>query len=90
MVFDRAVMAFKIVSILCPEGLRNELKERSALSNYNSRNMKNVHVLKLKLEHTEKSFLFTAPNGWNSISQAIRNAEIIARFKKGLESHILS
>ena len=62
MIFDRAVMTFKIVNMLCPEGLQNKFTKRSALSNYNTRNMKNLHVQKLKLAHTKKSFLYTAPN----------------------------
>ena len=42
--FNREVITFKIINQLCPEGLRNKLIERSALSNYNYRNMKNLHV----------------------------------------------
>ena len=71
--------------MLCPEGLQNKFTKRSALSNYNTRNMKNLHVQKLKLEHAEKSFLHTAPNAWNIIPQAIRNAESIAQYKKRVE-----
>ena len=90
MVFDRAVITFKIVNMLCPEDLQNKFTERSALSNYNTRNIKKLHVQKLKLEHTKNSFLYTAPNAWNSFPQAIRNAEAIVRFKKELKSHLLS
>ena len=86
---DRAVMTFKIVNMLCPKGLQNKFTERSALSNYNTRNMKNLHVQKLKLEHTKRSCLYTAPNAWNRIPQAIRNGETIARFEKELKSHLL-
>ena len=50
MVFDRAVMTFKIVNMLCLEGLQNKFTKRSALSNYNTRNMKNLYVQKLKLK----------------------------------------
>ena len=89
MLFDRAVMTFKIVNIF-PEGLQNKFIERSPLSNYKTTNMKNLHVQKLKLEHTKRSFLYTAPNPWNSIPQAIRNAETIERFRKELKSHLLS
>ena len=90
MLFARAVMTFKIVNMLCPEGLENKFIERSALSNYKTRDMKSLHVQKLKLEHTKKGFLYTAPNTWNSIPQAIRNAETIEKFKKELKSHLLS
>ena len=44
LLFDRAVMTFKIVNMLCPEGLQNKFIERSSLSNYKTRNMKNLHV----------------------------------------------
>ena len=54
--FDRAVMTFKIVNHLCPEGLQNKFIERSALSKYNTRNMKDLYVQKLKLGHAKKFF----------------------------------
>ena len=50
------VMTFKIVNQLCPESLQNKFIERSALSRYNTRNIKELHVQKLKLEHTKKVF----------------------------------
>ena len=90
MTFDRAVMTFKIVNQLCPERLQNKFIERSALSKYNTRNMKDLHVQKLKLEHTKKSFLYTGPKAWNSIPQLIRDIESVVRFKKDLKSHLLS
>ena len=83
-------MTFKIVNMLCPEGLQIKFTKRSALSNYNTRSMKNLHVQKLKVEHAKKSFWYTALNAWNIIPQAIRNAETIAQFKKELTSHLLS
>ena len=82
MVFDRAVMTFKIVTMVCPESLQNDVTERSALSNYNTRNMKDLHVQKLKLEQTKSSFSYTAPSALTSISKTTRNAETIARFRK--------
>ena len=54
MLFDRAVMTFKTVNMLCPQGLQNKFIERSALSNYKARNLKNLHVQKLKVEHYKK------------------------------------
>ena len=90
MTFDQAVMTFKIFNLLCPKGLQNKFTERSASSNYNIRNMKNLNVQKLKLEHNTRSFFYIVSNAWNSIPQAIRNAETIARFKKELKSHFFS
>ena len=64
-------MTFKIVNQLCPESLHNKFIERSALSRCNIRNMKELHVQKLKLEHANKSFLYTGPIAWNSTPQLI-------------------
>ena len=52
--------------------------------------MKDLHVQKLKLEHTKKSFLYTGSKAWNSIPQLIRDTESVVRFKKDLKSHLLS
>ena len=82
MLFDRAVMTFKIVNTLCPQGLQNEFIERSALSKYKTRNMKNLHVQKLKLEHTRGSFLYTAPNTWNSIHRPLEMPRQLEGLKK--------
>ena len=84
MTYDRAVMTYKIVNQLCPEGLQNKFMERSAISKYNTRNSKDLHVQKLKLEHTKRSFLYTGPKAWNSIPQPIRDTETIVRLKKSL------
>ena len=90
MTFDRAVMTFKIVNQLCPEGLQNKFVERSTLSKYNTRNMNDLHVQKVKLEHMAKKFLYTGPKAWNSIPQLIRDTESVVRFKKDLKCHLLS
>ena len=73
-------MTFKIVNQLCPEGLQNKFIERSSLSKYNTRNMKDY----------KKSFLYTGPKAWNSIPQLIRDTESVVLFKKDLKSHLLS
>ena len=59
-VFDRAVMTFKIVNMLCPEGLQNKLTKRSALSNYNTRNMKNLHVQTKIRTYQKKLFVHSS------------------------------
>ena len=59
---------------------------KAPLSNNNTRNMKNLHVQKLKLDHAKRSILYTAPKAWSSIPHAIGNAEAIARFKKRVQT----
>ena len=82
MTYDRAVMTFKIVNEFCPEVLRNKFIERSTLSKYDTRNIKDLHVQKAKLEHTKKSFLYACPKSCNSIPQLIRDNKSFVRFKK--------
>ena len=80
--FNRAVMTYKIVNQLCPEGLQNKFMERSVISKYNTRNRSDLHVQKLKLEYTKRGFLYTGPIAWNNIPQSIRDTDSIVRFKK--------
>ena len=54
--FDRAVMTYKIVNQLCPEGLQNKFIERSVISKYDTRNRRDLHVQKLKFEYTKRGF----------------------------------
>ena len=80
--FDRAVMTYEIVNQLCPEGLQNMFIERSVISKYNTRNRRDLHMQKLKLEYTKRGFLYTGPIAWNNIPQSIRDTESIVRLKK--------
>ena len=80
--FDRAVMTYNIVNQLCPEGLQNRFIERSVISKYDTRNRRDLHVQKLKLEYTKRGFLYTGPIAWNNIPQSIRDTDSIVRFKK--------
>ena len=57
MLFDRAAMTFKIANMICPEGLQNKFIERSTLSNYNTKNMKQSTCTKAKIR-TYKKKLF--------------------------------
>ena len=88
--FDRAVMTYKIINQLCPEGLKDKFTERSVISKYDTRNTRDLHVQKLKLEYTKRSFLYTGPIAWNNILQFIRDIDSIVRFKEELKSHRMS
>ena len=80
--FERAVMTYKIVNQLCPEGLQNKFIERSVISKYNTRNRRDRHVQKLKLEYTKRGFMYTGTIAWNNIPQSIRDTDSIVRLKK--------
>ena len=82
MTFDRAVMTYNIVNQLCPEGLQNKFIERSVISKYDTRNRRDLHVQKLKLEYTKRGFLHTGPIAWNNIPQSNRDTDSIVRFNK--------
>ena len=49
--------------------------DRFTRSNYNTKNMKNLHVQKLQLEHAKRSLLYRDLNAWNSTSEPFRNVE---------------
>ena len=68
--------------------LQNKFIERSALSKYSTRNMKDLQ--KPKLAHTKKVFCKLVLKAWNSIPQLIRDTESVVIFKKDLKSHLMS
>ena len=82
MLFGRSVMTFKIVKNLCPEILQNKFQERSSISKYNTRNIKDLHFQRPNLECVKKSFYNTGVRAWNSIPQPIKDARSIITFKK--------
>ena len=82
MLYDRSVMTFKIVNNLCPEILQNKFQERSSISKYNTRNIKDLHFQRPDLECVKKSFYYTRVGVWNSIPQLIKDARSIITFKK--------
>ena len=56
MLFDRSAMTFKMVNNLCPEILQNKFQERSSISKYKTRNMRDLHFQRPNLECVKKSF----------------------------------
>ena len=58
--FDRCVMVYKIVNKQCPESLWNMFQQRCSISNYNTRNYRDLHIPKLNLELTKKDFITQA------------------------------
>ena len=83
--FDQAVMMFKINNQLCPESLWNKFRQRYEISNYNTRNCRNLEIPKTNLEKTKKGFHYTGLQVWNSIPNEIRELPLLHQFKNNLK-----
>ena len=88
--FDRSVMAYKILNKLSPESLWDKYQYRSAYSNYETRNCKDLQIPRLKTEHAKKGFYYSALKAWNDIPANIREIQTLGRFKKELKAHLTS
>ena len=88
--FDRSVLMCKIINKICPESLHDIFAERSSISKYDTRNKTDLHIPRLNLDFSKKSFNYTGLKSWNSIPTHIRESGTITRFKNGLKSHFLS
>ena len=88
--FDRSVMAYKILNKLSPESLWDKYQYRSAYSNYETRNCKDLQIPRLKTEHAKKGFYYSALKAWNDIPAAIREIQTLGRFKRELKAHLMS
>ena len=55
-IFDSAVMIYKIMNGLCPDNLRGRLVTRSQISNYPTRNQLDLDTPRQNLEFSKNSF----------------------------------
>ena len=88
--FDRAVMAYKIMNRLCPENLWNKFQRRSHYSNYNTRFCRDLQIPRYNLEYAKKGFSYSALKVWNEIPISIRELPTLCGFKKQLKMHLMS
>ena len=79
--FDRAVMIYKIMNGLCPDNLRGRLVTRSQISNYPTRQ---------SLEFSISSFFYSGAKTWNEIPLEIRMSSTITTFKRKLKEFLKS
>ena len=78
--FDRCVMVYKILNKQCPESLWNMFQQRCSISNYNTRNYRDLHIPKLNLELTKKGFHYSGIKAWNDIPVNIRELPSLRLF----------
>ena len=88
--FDRAVMAYKIMNRLCPENLWNKFQQRSQYSSYNTRFCRDLQIPRYNLEYAKKGFSYSALKVWNEIPIRIRELPTLCQFKKQLKTYLMS
>ena len=88
--FDRCVMVYKIVNKQCPESLWNMFQQRCSISNYNTRNYRDLHIPRLNLESTKKGFYYSGIKAWNDIPVNIRELPSLRLIKTHLKRHLMS
>ena len=88
--FDRAVMAYKIMNRLCPENLWNKFQQRSHYSSYNTRFCRDLQIPRYDLEYAKKGFSYSALKVWNEIPIKIRELPTLGQFKKQLKTYLMS
>ena len=59
---------------------------RSSVSNYNTRNPKDLHIPKLKLEFSKKGFQYASVRAWNDIPNYIRELSSLSIQKPSKET----
>ena len=79
-------MTYKILHGLCPDNLRHKFVERSMVSEFKTRNHRDLQIPKVRLEYAKRSFYFSGVKNWNDIPGNIREQESLARFERDLES----
>ena len=65
--FDQGVMRYKILHGLCRDNLRLKFFERSMISEYGTRNHRELQIPKVKLEYAKRGFYISGVKNWNEI-----------------------
>ena len=73
--FDQGVMTYKILHGLCPDNLRHKFVERSMVSEYKTRNHRDLQIPKVRLEYAKRIFSFSGVKNWNDIPGNILEQE---------------
>ena len=81
-------MTYKILHGLCPDNLRHKFVERSMVSEYKTRNYRDLQIPKVRLEYAKRSFYFSGVKNWNEFPGNIREQESLARSKKRLRKYL--
>ena len=81
-------MTYKILQGLRPDNLRHLFVERSMVSEYKTRNHRDLQIPKVRFEHAKGSFYFSGVKNWNDIPGYIREQESLARFKKRFRKYL--
>ena len=83
--FDRSIMTHKKVNKQCPESLI-----RIKISSYNTRNKRNLDILKFKIENTKKGFHLSGLKAWNEKPIELREIPSLYQLKRKLNAHLKS
>ena len=67
--FDQGVMTYKILHGLCPDNLRHKFVERSMVSEYNTRNRRDLQIPIVRLEQGRAINSYQGPHGSHELRQ---------------------
>ena len=82
LIFDKAMMIYKIINGLCPDNLRGRLVTRSQISNYPTRNHLDLDIPRQNVEFSISRFFYSGAKTWNEIPLEIRMISTITIFLK--------
>ena len=77
-------MTYKILHGLCPDTLRHKFVERSLVSEYKTRNHRDLQIPKVRIEYAKRSCYFSDVKNWNDISEPLSGFKKI--FRKYLQN----
>ena len=85
-----SVITFFFLNKLCPESLWNMFQFKSSLSDYNTRDEKDLYIPKVKIGFSKKGFQYAGIRAWNDIPNNIRELSSLSLLKSHLRRHLIS
>ena len=88
-VYKLCMFVFKALTAECPEYIKELLKIYVPTRNLRSSEDRSILIKpKIPRKIGEKSFLFSAPNFWNSLPRHVRSSGSLDQFKSQLKHHL--
>ena len=88
--FDQGVMTYKILHGLCPHNLRHKFVERYMISEYGTRNRRDLQIPKIRLEYAKRSFYISGVKSGMIFLAASENKSHSLVSKRDLENTFLT
>ncbi len=87
---NKCILMYKCLNNLAPCYLTDLFQTNNSIHQYRTGQSNNLHVVKSKVEYTNRSYTFTGARLWNSLPQNVKDMPTLSSFKHSCKTYFLS